>query len=124
MNLQESTAGVKKKEFIIIRKGLHHILLKTSDIAYIYMENEITYIIDKSGTRNVCFENLNSLEEKLDESFFRANRQHIINVAFIKSYRIYEKGKIIVEMMGSDQKIPIYLSQKTAPKFRDWILQF
>src|SRR3990170_6308115 len=109
MNLQENTSRVKKKEFIIIRKGISHILLKTSDIAYIYVDNEITYIIDKTGARNVCFDNLNSLEEKLDESFFRANRQHIINVTCIKSYRIYEKGKIIVEMVSGDQKVQIYL---------------
>ena len=124
MNLNDMAKKSAKKEFIIIRKGLNHILLKTSDIAYIYMENEITYIIDKSGKRNVCFENLNSLEEKLDENFFRANRQHIINVAYIKAYRLYEKGKIIVEIASSDQKNLIYLSQKTAPKFRDWITQF
>ncbi len=96
MNINDTAKKVMKKEFLIIRKGLNHILLKTFDIAYIYMENDITYIIDKSGTRNVCFENLNSLEEKLDENFFRANRQHIINLAFIKSYRMYEKGKVIV----------------------------
>ena len=113
-----------KKEFIIIRKGVHHVLIKTSDISYITMENDITYIIDKMGVRFVCFENLNTLEEKLDNNFFRANRQNIINVAFIKSYRIYEKGKIIVEMNNGEQKMPVYLSQKTAPKFRDWIVQF
>ncbi|HZH95608.1 MAG TPA: LytTR family DNA-binding domain-containing protein [Flavisolibacter sp.] len=114
----------KKKEFIIIKKGLHYFLLKTSDIAYIYMENDITYIIDQGGARYVCFENLNSLEAKLDDCFFRANRQYIVNVDFIKSFRMHEKSKIIVEMKVNESKNTIHVSQVTAPKFKEWILKF
>ena len=123
MNVRD-TETIKKREFIIIKRGLLHILHKTSDIAYVYMENEITYLISKDGVRHVCFDNLNSIEEKLDDDFFRANRQHIINIAFIKSYRIYEKGKIMVDMLVNESRSPICISQRTSPKFREWITRF
>ena len=123
-SLRNMEKKLRRKEFIIIKKGLSHYLLKTSDIAYIFMENEITYIIDKNGTIYICFQNLNALEEQLDHCFFRANRQYIINVDFIKSFRVYERSKIVVEMTVNEQNTPIHISQATAPKFKEWIANF
>ena len=119
LNLKNENA--KNKALVILKKGARHLVIKSSSIAYIYIENEITNVIDTAGKIYVCFDSLNKIEENLDVRFFRANRQTIINIDFIKTFRIIERTKIIVEMDVNEAKNKIYHSQDTAPKFREWI---
>jgi DNA-binding LytR/AlgR family response regulator len=67
---------------------------------------------------------LSSLEQDLDKSkFYRANRQYIINIDFIKGYKTSDKVKISVEMTCDAIKCPIMISQDSAADFREWIMK-
>lgn len=71
------------------------------------------HIIDK---------NLSDLEDGLDRAvFFRVNRQYIVNIAFIKSFKAYEKVKLQVDLSMPELNHRIIVSQETAPFFRRWI---
>ena len=113
----------KKKERLLVQKGIENILLRMEDIVLFYTENKIVYVIDRLDKKYMICTNLCELEEDLDPlMFFRANRQYIININFIKSYRTYEKVKIKVDMTsGSNHWIVI--SQETASDFRKWIYE-
>ena len=66
--------------------------------------------------------NLGELEQTLDENiFFRANRQYIININFIKGFKSYEKVKLQVDLTIPDLNHCIIVSQETAPQFREWM---
>ena len=70
----------------------------------------------------MCEKNLADLVMLLDkERFFRANRQYIVNMEYIRSYRSYGKSKLQVELSLLDIKHCIIISQETAPHFRNWI---
>jgi DNA-binding LytR/AlgR family response regulator len=117
-------AMVSRKRLLIVKRGMSYYTIKTGDIAFIYTVDETTFIVDKQGRKTFCGTSLNKIEEQLDDYFFRANRQFIINIDYIKSFRIHDKTKLIVEMKVDDDKAVIHVSQITAPKFKEWITKF
>ena len=123
-NIVDMEKKKEEKQLIIIKKGLNYSTIKTTDIAFIYTENDVTYIMDGTGKKFISSSNLNKLENELGRSFFRANRQYIINIHFLESFRTYQKTKLLVKMNVDNPKSTIYISQVTAPKFKEWIFNF
>jgi DNA-binding LytR/AlgR family response regulator len=109
---------------IIVRKGLEFIALKTDDIAMVCMENRIVYVVDKKGRKYFSEKNIGEMEALLDQAlFFRMNRQHLVNVNFIKAFRPYEKVKLLVDLEVPGMEKEIVISQENAVQFRQWIYQ-
>ena len=107
---------------MLVRKGIENIILKTSDIVIIYTENKLVYVIDKDGRKFIADKNLSDLNEELDPGiFFRVNRQYIVNIGFVKSYKAYEKVKLQIDLTMPELHHQIIVSQEMAPCFRKWI---
>jgi DNA-binding LytR/AlgR family response regulator len=82
-------------------------------------------VLDNSGKKYLSDKSLNELEVELSDSiFFRANRQCIINLNFIKCFKPYEKVKLQVELTVPHYNQFIAISQKSAPDFRNWITKW
>ena len=65
---------------------------------------------------------LGELEQELEKDiFFRANRQYIVNIGFIKSYKAFERVKLQVDLSMANLNHHIVISQETAPSFKKWI---
>jgi len=112
----------KQKTRLLVRKGIENIILKTSDIVIIYTENKLVYVIDKDGKKYIAEKNLSDLDEELDPGvFFRVNRQYIINIGFVKSYKAYDKVKLQIDLTMPELHHQIIVSQEMAPCFRKWI---
>ena len=120
-NLLEYIGNHKKKR-LLVKKGMENISLRMEDIVIFYTENKIVYVIDRSGKKFLSDKNLAELEQSLDENiFFRANRQYIININFIKGFKSYEKVKLQVDLTIPELNHCIIVSQETAPLFREWM---
>lgn len=114
--------GNHKKKRMIVKKGMENISLRMDDIVLFYTENKIVYVLDRWGKKYLADKNLAELENELDEnSFFRANRQYIVNINFIRGFKSYEKVKLIVDLTLPDMNHCIIISQEMAPQFRDWM---
>lgn len=114
----------RKRTRILVRKGVENITMLLSDIVLFYTENKVVYAIDKNGKKYLVDKNLTDLEKELDtNTFFRANRQYILNINFIKSFKPYERVKLWVELTLCDINHSIIISQETAPLFRKWLLE-
>jgi DNA-binding LytR/AlgR family response regulator len=114
----------KKRTRLVVKKGIENIFILLENVVFFYTENKIVFAIDKIGKKFITNENLAILELELDRNiFFRANRQYIINIGHIKSFRTYEKVKLSVEMnsVGLNDQHFIIISQETAPAFKKWI---
>jgi DNA-binding LytR/AlgR family response regulator len=112
----------KTRSRLIVRKGTENIALRINDIVLIYTEEKIVFVIDKEGKKYMIDKKLSELEQELDNSiFFRANRQYIINIGFIKSYKTYERVKLQVDLAMPSLNHHIVVSQETAPVFKKWI---
>lgn len=120
---KQSLYSIKKKRTrLLVRKGLETILLRVEDIVLFYTESKIVYVIDHLEKKYLIDGHLAGLEDELDPLlFFRANRQYIININFIKSFKAYEKVKIKVDLNIPDLNHCIIISQETAPLFRKWM---
>jgi len=115
-------AGSQKKKRIIVKKGLENISLRLEEVALFSADNKIVYAIDRGGKKYLTDKSLSELEEELDPSiFFRANRQYIININFVRGFKSYEKVKLVVELTLPELNYPVIISQKMAPQFREWM---
>ena len=111
-----------KKTRLLVKKGLENISLLLEDIVLFFTENKIVYVIDKNGRKYLVDKNLADLEMELDnKTFFRVNRQYIVNMNYIRSFKAYERVKLQIELTVSDLNYFIIVSQETAPYFRKWI---
>ena len=120
-NLIQQMTDHKKKR-LIVRRGTEHIALRLEEIVLFYTENKVVYAIDHDGKKYLADHNLAELELSLDtEIFFRANRQYIININFIRSFKTYEKVKLHIDLTLPDLNHCIIVSQEMAPQFRDWM---
>ncbi len=107
---------------MLVKKGVESIPLKLEEIVIIYTENKLVYVIGNDGRKYIIDKNLADLEEELDRAvFFRVNRQYIVNIAYIKSFKSYEKVKLQVDLSMPELNHRIIVSQETAPCFRKWI---
>jgi DNA-binding LytR/AlgR family response regulator len=74
------------------------------------------------GNKNLFGSSLSKLEEFLSTKiFYRANRQHIISINYIRSFKAFEKVKLQVLMKLHGFETPIIISQATAAHIRKWI---
>lgn len=112
----------KRKERLVVKKGFASVLLKMEDIVLFYTESRVVYVLDKEGKRYMCDQNLAELETLLDDhTFFRANRQYIINIQYIRGYKTLERVKLAVDVNCHETNHSVIVSQETAPYFRKWI---
>ncbi|HVZ55080.1 MAG TPA: LytTR family DNA-binding domain-containing protein [Chitinophagaceae bacterium] len=112
----------RRRSRLLVRKGLENLSLKLSEVILFYTENKVVYVVDQSGRKYLADRNLSDLEEELDPAvFFRANRQYIVNINFVKGFKAYEKVKLLIDLTVPDLNHAIIVSQETAPAFRKWM---
>jgi len=89
-----------------------------------YTVNKIVFCITSNAKKYIVEgTNLNQLLEELpSQLFFRANRQVIINIRFIQSFKPIGNGRIQINMQH-DIFQPIQVSQENASEFRRWVGQ-
>ncbi len=112
----------RKKTRLLVKRGLENIAVLLEDIALIYTQNKLVYVIDRFSKKYLSDKTLSELETELDEAvFFRVNRQYIININFVKSFKSYEKVKLLIDISIPEINHSIVISQETAPAFRKWM---
>jgi len=114
----------KKKSRLVVKRGAEHVFLLLDDVVLFYTENKIVFVLDKEGKKYLVDKNLSDLEEELDKDlFFRANRQYIVNINYVRSYKTYERVKLQLDLNITLPNHSIIISQETAPLFKKWIFE-
>lgn len=112
----------RKKNRLLVKRGVANISLLLVDIALIYTKDKLVYVIDHYSKKYSIDKTLTELEEELDHSiFFRANRQYIVNLNFIKSFKAYKKVKLLVDINVPELEERIIISQHVALAFKKWM---
>lgn len=110
-----------KRNRLIVKKGIEYQSVLLEDVAYFFTEHKVTFLVTKQEKKFMLDQNLKELEEELDTNmFYRANRKYIININCIKSYKTFEKVKLVVELhmpLTED----IIVSQENAGDFKKWM---
>lgn len=110
----------KYKERFAVSVGKSVTLIPSEEIAMFFKE-ELIYLVNKEGRKFITdFRSLDEVQELVDPSlFYRANRQHLVHLPFIESYRTDDTFKITLKMRNF--KTPdIIISKEKAAEFRRW----
>ena len=120
---EESSDKVKDKEkeriLTYVRNELVPVAIK--DIAYVYTENTITYVVCFDGKRSTTNMSLDDMYINLKSTlFFRANRQFIISITAIDKIIKYGNSqlKILLQSKTSEE---IIISKNKAAEFKQWL---
>lgn len=129
--LETSVAGVKSsadlikpsgyRDLLIVNYGSSSVPVHTNDIAFIYKQNEISFIKTFDGKEYTSSSSLETLEDLLDPvTFFRLNRQMIGHIKAIKLFKSDSSGKLILtlEPSAADE---VTVSKKKAAEFKEWM---
>ena len=112
----------RRKTRLLVKRGVSNIALLLTDIVAIYTKNKLVYVIDRNAKKYSLDKTLTELEEEMDKSiFFRANRQYIINIIFVKSFKTIKKVKLLIDMDIPELEEPVIVSQHVAPAFKKWM---
>ncbi|WP_435415684.1 LytR/AlgR family response regulator transcription factor [Polaribacter aestuariivivens] len=116
---EETSEKSKQRILTYIRNELVPIPIK--EIAFIFTENTITYVVCFDGKRSTTNASLDDMYSNLDPTiFFRANRQFIISIAAIDKIIKYGNSqlKILLQSKTSEE---IIISKNKAAEFKQWL---
>ncbi len=109
------------KNRLLVYKGEQLIAVNTKDIAYIYSEEKVTFLITSDALRYIINGSLDSLEKQLDPiQFYRANRQFLITINSIKNILSDFNYKLRVDVSPPAQQ-PIIVSREKVSGFKEWL---
>ncbi|UOY05900.1 LytTR family transcriptional regulator DNA-binding domain-containing protein [Muricauda sp. SCSIO 64092] len=114
--------GEPKK--IKVFQGMAHKLVGFNDVICVYTQLGNTYVVDSNYNSFVSEKTLGEFEELVSQRFFRANRQFLVTMAIIDSYKSAGNGKVEVFLKANgigDLNKSIYVSRSKASSFRSWL---
>jgi len=106
----------------LIRFGQNIKVVEFRDAAYFYTEDKITFLITKDGRRYPIEPSLEKVEEMADpRTFFRINRQFIVNIESIKEMYAYSKSRVKLTLHPPIDKETV-VSTERSPAFKKWLV--
>ncbi|MDP5092383.1 MAG: LytTR family transcriptional regulator DNA-binding domain-containing protein [Polaribacter sp.] len=118
-NADETQDKEKKRLLTYIRNELVPILI--DDIAYVYTENSITFVVSFDGNKSISNASLDEVFTQLNPSlFFRANRQFIISISAIDKILKYGNSQLKI-VLSSKTSEDIIISKNKASEFKQWL---
>jgi len=112
--------GTQKSSSVLVYHQDKIIPIKLEDIALFYLANEVTNLLTFSGKTFYPNKNLDELEKLSGNSFFRANRQFIINRKQITEVDFYFNGRLSVKIKPAPPE-NIIISKARVPEFKVWM---
>ncbi|MGG9964768.1 LytR/AlgR family response regulator transcription factor [Ferruginibacter sp. SUN106] len=119
-NHDNTVTGNGSKTFLI-KKGKEFQLINTDDITLFYTDNKLTFAYNSNGSKFIIQSTLIELESQLSsKSFFRANRQSLINRKYINKIKQLDEGRfeIIIDAVDS---LHIDINQQKFSRLKEWI---
>ncbi len=111
-----SVPSLNENSQIFIKDGEKCWLVKIRDISHFEIVGNYTRVFFQDQ-KPMLYKSLNQVEEKLpQQSFFRANRQQIINTNFIENVVPWFNGKLKLTMKSGDE---IEVSRRQSYLFKD-----
>lgn len=114
-------ADKKYKQRFLISGSTSFFKINTSDIAYFYVGDRVTFAVTFDKKEHIINSTLDKIEEELDpQLFFRANRSYIINIEAVHKFESFFGGKLAV-MLSPPTKEAVTISRLKASAFKEWM---
>lgn len=112
-------AGKKYKDRFAVHSGRSMVIVHEDEVSC-FVKEEIIYMVNREGRRFIAdYRSLDEVEELLDpQKFYRANRQYLVHLRAIKSFRTDPNSRILLTMDYANDEIAV--SKEKAAEFRLW----
>jgi two-component system, LytTR family, response regulator LytT len=105
----------------LARNGTRLISVLTEDIAYFYTRDRLQFIKTNKGDDYILDKRLDEIESEIDnKTFFRVNRQFILNYGSIHKVHTWFSGKLKVNVQPEAYE-EIIVSRLKAADFKKWL---
>lgn len=112
----------KKSTQLLVYQKDKIIPINTIEIALLYTDNDTIKLICFNGSQYTYSSTLEELENILGNTFYRANRQYIVNRNCIKDITQYFARKLLVNLnIPYEEKI--FISKEKSSSFLKWLSQ-
>lgn len=109
----------KYKERFAVHVGRSVTLVPVPEVGA-FLKEEIIYLVSKDGRKFITdYRSLDEIEELVDPSvFYRANRQCLVHLPAIESYRTDHTSKLQLKIRALKEEVTI--SKEKAAEFKQW----
>lgn len=119
-NIPDEETDKTTKRFLA-EKGLKLVPVEVENIAFIYLENKIIYVIDLAGDKSTLNLSLEEIYQTLPkEQFFRVSRQIILSLKAIRNIEKYGLTQLRA-ITKPVAEIPIIISKAKVSEFKVWM---
>lgn len=120
---EELTILPEADKRILVKKGREFMVIRYEDVAYFFIENGVSYLIDaKSHCKYIMAQPLRNIELTVNSKyFFRATKKYLVNINAVVKFRPMRKGKLEVQLCP-DPKEAVIISQLKAGMFKRWLM--
>lgn len=115
----ENNAASKNNALLVNYKD-KIIPLQFQNIGLLYLENEITYLITFDNKKYSVNKSLEEIEKIINNEFYRANRQYLINRKAVKEASHYFGRKLSVSLNITFNK-EIIINKEKVSDFLNWL---
>ncbi|SEW44605.1 LytR/AlgR family response regulator transcription factor [Chitinophaga arvensicola] len=124
--IAELLAFIRQKEttyrtrfMLPFRDGYKTVLV--DDVDFIFYAFNVTHLVLNDKTTVALTQTMDELEEQLNPGqFFRANRQHIVNISSIDNIQHSFSGKLKIRLKR-DPGREVLVSKEKVPLFKQWL---
>ncbi len=111
----------KYKDRFAVNIGRSVSLVALPDIAG-FVKEEIIYLLNTEGRKLITdYRSLDEIEELVDPAiFYRANRQWLVHLPAIQSFRTDHTSKLQIQLKSVKEEVTV--SKEKAAEFRQWFL--
>ncbi len=111
------------KSRFLVKSGKKYITVVVKEIAYLYTENKLVFLMTREGKRYLTDSSLEELEHVMDpDEFYRANRQFIIGFDSIAGIHSYFNGRLKLELQPKPPlESDVTISSKKVQDFKKWL---
>jgi DNA-binding LytR/AlgR family response regulator len=110
------------KERFLIKIGEHYKSVQTSMINCFYIKERCNFIHVNSGKNYPIDYSLDKIELLIDtKSFFRINRNFIINFSAIQDIIAYSSNRLKIKLNDWPEKDEIIVSRERVSDFKEWM---
>jgi two-component system response regulator LytT len=111
----------KYKRRFLIRINEKLIPVESQDIAYFFVDNNITFIRTWEDKRYIVEFSLTELQGLLDpEQFFRINRAHLVSFRSLSGISLHYSNRLRLNLTPPFRE-EIFVSRDKVPDFKKWI---
>jgi two-component system, LytTR family, response regulator LytT len=120
MRLEQAIAGRPQSSFLVkFREKMYPVAIR--DVAAVALENEVVYLYTFNKDKHAVFRPIDEVEAALDpQSFFRINRQMILNREAILEMEPFFNRRMIVSLKVATHEKPL-VSRLKVTAFLDWL---